>query len=147
MPKLAITISPPTRQKYLCNSNPNRMQYDDDKAIIKSVLSYNKIYKYIIFPEFDEKGRLHYHGIIDLDNTRYIRFHKHAIHKLKQIGFVDISLLKEFKNNLRQCIYMQKDWGMTKQILDISYPILHRRDKATAYKAQHNLLDHISVAL
>jgi len=106
------------------------MQYDEDKSQIKSILSYNKIYTYIIFPELDEKGRLHYHGILDLNNTCYTRFHKHAIHKLRQLGFVDISVLKSFENNLRYCIYMMKDWGNTKVILDISYPIIHRRDKA-----------------
>jgi len=130
MPKLAITISPPSRQKYIHHVNPNRLQYDDDKNQIKSILSYNKIYNYIIFPELDEKGRLHYHGILNLTHTHYTRFHKHAIHKLKQIGFVDITIIKEFINNIRQCIYMQKDWGTTKTILDISYPIIPRRDKA-----------------
>lgn len=129
MPKIAITISPPNRTKYIHHVNPLRLQYDEDKDQIKSILSYNKIYKYIIYPELDEKGRLHYHGIIDLDNTRYIRFHKHAIHKLRQLGFVDITIIKQFINNLRQCIYMSKEWGSTSKILDISYPIIIRRDK------------------
>lgn len=129
MPKLAITISPPPRYKYIDKANPNRMLYDDDQSQIKSILSYNKIYTYIIFPEFDN-GRLHYHGIITVNNTQYIRFHKHAIHKLRGIGFVDISILLEFKNCLRQSVYMMKEWGFTKAVLEISYPIIARRDKA-----------------
>lgn len=133
MPKLALTISPPPRVKYLTNVNPNRCLYDDDKTQIKSILSYNKIYTYIIFPELDEKGRLHYHGILNLTHTQYTRFHKHAIHKLKQIGFVDITIIKEFINNMRYCLYMSKDWGTTKHILDISYPIIPRRDKSLFY--------------
>jgi len=130
MPKLAITISPPSRMLYNKNNNPNRMLFDDDRNMIKSIMSYNKIYSYIIYPEFDEKGRLHYHGIINLTNTQYVRFHKHAIHKLKQIGFVDISIIKTFVNNLRYIVYMSKNWGETKMILEISYPIIPRRDKA-----------------
>lgn len=130
MPKLALTISPPMRYTYLQNKNPNRMLYDDDKNMIKQILSYNKIYKYIIYPELDEKGRLHYHGILDLDNTHYIRFHKHAIHKLRQIGFVDITILNEFKNNLRYVIYMSKQWGTTKKILELDSPMMIRRDLA-----------------
>lgn len=129
MPKLAITISPPPRYKYIKNKDPERLQYDDDKSQIKSIMSYNKIYTYIIFPEYDDKLRLHYHGIINMTHTQYIRFQKHAIHKLRLIGFVDISIINEFINNLRQCVYMQKNWAETKQILNISYPIIPRRDK------------------
>jgi len=132
MPKLAITISPPYRDKYKCNANPNRMLYDDDRIQIKSIMTYNKIYNFIIYPELDDSGRLHYHGIINLTNTQYIRFHKHAIWKLRNIGFVLITIIKEFINNLRQVIYMSKHWGETKCILNVSYPIMIRRDKAYA---------------
>lgn len=125
--KLALTISPPRRDCYNRFKNPNRFLYLDDKIQIQSILKYNKIGGFILYPELDSKGRLHYHGIIRLDSNEKVRFHKHAIHKLRQIGFVDIKPLKTFEDNLRWSLYMKKEWGFTQTVLEIVDPLMKEK--------------------
>lgn len=123
MKKIGLTISPPIRTNNKM-SNPNKMIYDQDIIQITQILKYNKISSYIIYPEFDEKGRLHYHGKLNLDNNQYIRYHKHAIHKFRQIGFVDSKLIKTHIDSLRWLTYISKNWLTTKEILEIIHPIM-----------------------
>lgn len=122
--KYALTISPPNRVKYTKESNPNKNLYMDDKLIIKNIMKYIKVGTYIIYPEFDIKGRLHYHGIIDMDHTQYVRYMKYAQFKLPQLGFTDIKKLQTYEDNLKWVIYMSKEWGTTREILEISRPIM-----------------------
>ncbi|AYP28868.1 MAG: replicase [Cressdnaviricota sp.] len=121
---LAITISPPSRVINNKLKEPFKHLYADDKNYIEQTLKYNRIGRYIIYPELDPKGRLHYHGVINLDSNELVRFYKHAFHKLKTIGFVDIKPLKTFTDKFRWTIYMSKDWGITRDILDLNSPIL-----------------------
>ena len=118
--KLAITISPPNRVQYSKDKNANTNLFKSDEIFIDSIMKYIKCYNYIIYPEFSEKGRLHYHGVIDLDRNQYIRYMKYAQHKLPKIGHVDIKPLETFIDNLKWTIYITKEWGMTREILDIS---------------------------
>jgi len=120
---LAITISPPNRIKGTKVRNPNRNMFDEDRKNIKSIFKYNRIKRYIVFPEFDVKGRLHYHGVLTLDSNERIRFYKHAMHKLALTGFVDIKPLNDFLGHLRWLCYIKKQWHITKQVLEISRPI------------------------
>lgn len=144
--KLALTISPPARTNNKLK-NPNRHLFIDDKYTIQQIFKYNKIKTYIIYPEIDEKGRLHYHGIITLNNTELVRFEKHARHKLKQIGFVDTTDCTKFINNLRYIIYMSKDWLKTKEILEITDPIMSHTERLkkpnkTIQEDLPNILDY-----
>lgn len=141
--KIALTITPPYRSINKLYRNPNRMLFDEDADQIHCIMKYNKIKGYIIYPEFSEKGRLHYHGILTLNPTEYIRFHKHAIHKLKLIGFVDITIIKEFINNLRYVVYMSKEWGVTREILEINQPIMYRKLLGGRHQVAHALDDGI----
>lgn len=113
----------------------------DDKLYIQQVFRYNKIKSYILYPELDERGRLHYHGILTLSNTEYIRFEKHARHKLRQLGHVDTSDCTQLKNNMRYMIYMKKNWMVTKDILEISDPIMSQSEKLkpSIVKQQQNI--------
>jgi len=120
----ALTISPPKRSDYKSFRNPYAIQYIEDCSFIRSILAYNKIYRYILYPEFDDKQRLHYHGVMTLDYTQKTRVYKHAMHKLQQLGFVDIKPLYTFLDNLRWVIYMKKSFGFTSTVLDISEPQL-----------------------
>lgn len=120
---LAITISPKNRVLGSKLRNANKNIFDDDTFQIKQILKYNRINKYIIFPEFDDKGRLHYHGILSLDRNQYIRFYKHALTKLSLIGFVDVKKLKEFQDKLKWLIYCKKEWNISSEILEIENPI------------------------
>lgn len=108
---------------------PNKLYFIEDVSHIRAVLKYNRIPRYIIYPEFDEKGRLHYHGILALDSNQYIRFYKHAMHKLKRIGFVDVKPLKTFKDKLRWICYIKKSFGTTREILSIEDPVMVMRYK------------------
>lgn len=122
--KVAITISPPCRlSNYKRYKDPQDLVFNNDLVSIYSILSYNRIYKFIIYPEFDFKGRLHYHGIISLDSNQKVRFYKHALIKLKNIGFVEIKPLKTFLDNLKWLIYCSKEWGITRDILNIKNPL------------------------
>lgn len=127
--KLAITISPPFRDMYKNFAQPNRFLFFDDRIQIESIFKYNKIGRYIIYPELDPKGRLHYHGIVTLSHNERVRFHKHAIHKLKLIGFVDIKPLAKLKDNLKWIIYIKKEWGFTSALLEIDQPIMKQNNK------------------
>jgi len=123
---LAITISPPQRTETRFK-DPNKLFFIDDISSFRCIMKYNRIKTYILYPELDPKGRLHYHGIINLNINEYVRFHKHAIHKLRKIGFVDIKPLKDFINKLRWVTYMSKDFGITKEILNIESPVMTMR--------------------
>lgn len=123
---LAITISPPNRCKGSKLKNPLRYMFDEDCAQMMSFFKYNRIKSFIIYPELDDKGRLHYHGIIKLDLNQFVRFHKHCIHKLRLIGYVDIVNLskKTFEDRLKWVIYITKNWSYTKSVLDLKDPII-----------------------
>lgn len=125
---LAFTLSPPHRFTSGTDlKNPNRVLYEEDKNQIKSILKYIRCGTYILYPEFDDKARLHYHGIINLDSNQKVRFYKYAHCKLKQIGFVDFKPLKTFEDKLKWVIYMSKHWPETKQVLEITRPIMVSR--------------------
>lgn len=117
---IAITISPPNRVKWTGFCNPNRNLYDSDKFIIEAVLKYNRIKDYLIYPEFDVKGRLHYHGILNLTNAQRIRLYKHAQPKLTSIGYVDV---KPIDSKLTWLCYIKKQWHFTAQVLELITPI------------------------
>lgn len=121
---LALTISPPNRCLKANMLNPFSLMFLEDGLYIRQVLKQDRISRYIIYPEFDKKARLHYHGILTLDSNQYIRFYKHGLHKLKNIGFIDVKKLDSFMDKLRWGIYMRKEWGITRDILSIDIPIM-----------------------
>lgn len=124
MPSLAITISPPHRP-YCKFIHQYKMMYIDDTFIIRHAFKKNRIKRFIIYPELDSKGRLHYHGIINLDKNEYVRFYKSTLGILQRnIGFVDVKQLQSFIDKMRWVTYMGKDFGTTKEILDITNPFL-----------------------
>lgn len=116
MPKIFITITPPPR-----HGNQKHV-YLDDKLHIQSSLK--KIKRYMIYPEFDSKGRLHYHGILLCTDSEYVSLYKECRPKLERLGFVHTEKLETFNNNLRTIIYCQKEWGTTKDILELDNPMM-----------------------
>lgn len=118
--KMFITISPPPRL-----GKPSVL-YGDDMHVIQWVL--RKIKRYIIYPEFDEKRRLHYHGMIIMTASERCTLYKECIPKLTSLlGYVDTSEPKNFNENLRTVLYCQKEWNDTKHILDIESPIFPKK--------------------
>lgn len=134
---LAFTLSPPYRFTNGTKlKNPNRHLYDEDRISIKSILRYIRCGTYIIYPEITNTGRLHYHGIINLDKNQNVRFHKYAFYKLKLLGMVDIKVLNTFKDRLRWIIYMTKEWGYTQELLEISRPMMRNPELLNKNKSR-----------
>jgi len=131
MPKIiGFTISPPFRQLEHFLTNPNLAIYEDDVLFIRQVFEYNKFKHYMIYPEFDPKGRLHYHGNIHLDYNEEVRWYKHANPKLTKLGHVLLTIVKnKIDHQLFWLNYMRKDWPITKEILDITMPIMPSRSQ------------------
>lgn len=144
--KLFITISPPNRQQYYARlkfKNPLRCVFLDDKLAITSVLSKWRIKRYVFYPELDDKGRLHYHGRMDLTPSQEVTFYKSIKPHFERIGFVDNSPIKHDVENL---IYCMKSWGKTREILELDHPItpqfiLHTVGGRKGFKSRDRDLD------
>ncbi len=101
----AITISPPP---YGGNSY---FKYIGDQKYFQKILQ--KCSKHYLFiPEFDNVDRLHYHGIIRVDNK--YTWYRASKRKFNNVGFVNIKLIKNFKEHLRWLLYIKKDWGLNR---------------------------------
>lgn len=131
----SITISPPERTQAIALkklSNPLRMIYLDDMLLISQVLKKSKIRNYIIYPELDPRGRLHYHGTINMNKTQLTRYYKYSRPWLQRIGYIDCS---PTKNPIEWLIYCRKEWSYTKEVLEIDErslsPILNSHLKTT----------------
>lgn len=104
--KLALTISPPD------------IKYMTIKEILQRhmrVLSRIKC-KFILYPELDKSGRLHYHGYIYKSDIGY----KEDLEVLKKIGYIKI---KDINNNKGWLQYCKKEWKTTKKLLYRKEPI------------------------
>lgn len=133
--KMFITISPPFRHGDLSYT------FIDDRLQIITALK--RIKRYIIYPELDPKGRLHYHGILTLSDSEYVSFYKECRKKIEHwIGFVDVKPILSLTENIRTIIYMTKEWGITKDILSIEKPIMHESKTRTRRLCQPTPLDN-----
>lgn len=125
--KLFITVSPRDRTfnysklKYI---NPQRCVFLDDRLVFEKLFKKYSIKRYVIYPELDPKGRLHYHGRIIVSPSQECSFYKSIKPRLERnIGFVDVSTVV---NELENLIYCMKDWGKTQSIIEESRPITPR---------------------
>lgn len=104
----ALTISPP-ENKYSIDFNYNSYQ-----RII--VVELRKACKHFcIVPEFSETGRLHFHGIIRIDDE--IKFYRRVNYILRNIGFVKLTKIKTFADHMRYMLYMYKEKYRTLTLL------------------------------
>ena len=131
---IAITISPPTRVKISKRSGMDkeelRERYDKDTRLIQKSLNRSSN-EYAIYPEFDDKGRLHYHGIVTVKSN--VSFKLETIPMLgEHLGFV---LVKENPDN-KWKEYMLKEWLDTQLILDIENPITYTDLRTVVRKRQ-----------
>lgn len=116
--KYFITISPQYR------ALAPVMLYEQDIYDIRRLLNPCSKY-YILYPEFDVNSRLHYHGIIRLDDP--IKWHKTKHIMDKTIGFTNIKPIKDHKGHLTVLTYSMKNWANTKQLLQT--PIMYKRNR------------------
>lgn len=80
--------------------------------------------RFILYPELDETGRLHFHGIITVkDWSKLYRSSYPWIRK--NVGFIDVR--KKANNRLGWLLYCMKNWAHTQQILEITEPIYRKR--------------------
>lgn len=116
--KFFITISPSYR------SAAPKVLYAQDMFLIHKYLNPCSDH-YILYPEFSDESRLHYHGIILFKDV--IKFHKtkHLIDKT--IGFTKIVRLKSHEDHLRVLIYSMKGWPATRSLLGA--PIMPKKNK------------------
>ncbi len=104
----AITISPPP---YYGNQF---YKQEEDQKYFKRILKRASKH-YLILPEFDKYDRLHYHGLIRVDNK--YTWYKSSMNKFKNVGFVKIERLTSFRRHLGWLMYMKKEWFINRPLI------------------------------
>lgn len=97
---LALTISPPDIKLSLKDTWILHLRR---LAVIDS--------RFILYPETDKKGRLHYHGMIWKD-----KFYKESIEKCEKMGFIKLVEIKGVEGWLKYC---KKEIKVTKSMLEL----------------------------
>ncbi len=108
----SITISAQYRTVH-----PDFLYNDDKLKIIKWLNRFSD--HYIIVPEFSENGRLHYHGLLRICDK--IKYYKTKYFIDKEIGFVKVEKINDFKSHLRWLMYINKNY----YILKDDYPLFY----------------------
>lgn len=118
-----VTISPPPNRYNKMLKNPLSFLYSEDSLYITNVLKKGVRRGYFI-PEFDPKGRLHYHGIMTVNMHEKVTLFKSLKPKLERLGFCQFVYAKDLMDKLRWIQYMRKEWLITSLILGIDTPML-----------------------
>jgi len=79
------------------------------------------IKRYIVYPEFDRRNRLHYHGTLYMTYRDRTAFLKCGKPKLEQVGFVDCTPTKQL---MEWHCYCRKEWAYTPLVLEVDTPIV-----------------------
>lgn len=119
MAQYAITISPLPRNY----TSPIKLYYGDIYRIQRQLNKFSK--HYCLYPELDINNRLHYHGIIHIDDMIKFRHIKHIMDK--ELGFIKIDKFKTFKDKLKYLIYSMKQWPENNNYFQ--KPIIYERLK------------------
>lgn len=109
-----ITVSPSYKM-----IDPERLHAIYERLITKEINKFSN--HWILYPEFDNKLRLHYHGLVVVNDK--IKMYK-TKHKLDKIGHTKIDKPKDFKNRLTYLIYCQKQYA---EIKSVYKPIMYQR--------------------
>lgn len=111
--------------------------------VMKRVLrrELNKMSKhYVLVPEFSDKGRLHYHGTIQIDDKLKMYNNKY---RLDRMGFTKLDPLETVKDLLKWTVYCRKNYGLIRAEYDIIMYMRLRRYTALckrSRKLQHEFL-------
>ncbi len=101
-PKIwSITVSSPYR-----HFRPKYLYQEDIPIIRRWFRSFSK--HYILFTEFDDSSRIHYHGTIYIHDM--IKFHKTRYAFTSRVGFVKIKQLRTPMDLLKWNFYIRKDY-------------------------------------
>lgn len=117
--RVALTISPPLRPKI-------NDVFKNDCHIFSSIMS-----PFILYPEFDKTGRLHYHGYMWKSETMVedLEVLKKELGFIKtEIPYIDtiehsVCDLKVIKKVNGWDVYCKKEWIITRNILKLKKPI------------------------
>lgn len=110
----AVTVSPPFRK-----GRP-KVWYEYDSYGLHQ--HFNKFSKHYMFvPEFDNNSRIHYHGVVRIDDS--IKHHKTKYILDKSIGYSKFDPLKTLHDHIRWLIYCNKNQAPFDRII---YKRLHR---------------------
>lgn len=99
---VALTISPP---------DVKHLSVDKILILHKRVLSKVKS-TFMLYPELDASGRLHYHGVIQ----KTIKL-KEDLEKIKQLGFIKVKPISDYSGWMKYC---SKEWKITKKAFKIN---------------------------
>lgn len=111
-----ITISPQYR------AIAPALLYEQDKYDIYRLLNPCS-HHFCLYPEFDKNSRLHYHGIIRIDDP--IKWHKtkHIIDRV--LGWTVIKPIESFRGHLTALVYSYKQWANNRSLF--KEPIMYKR--------------------
>lgn len=115
----ALTLSPPYSTRSI--------KYDYYQYLSQLKRSLNLVSQhYIIFPEISAQGRLHYHGVVRLDDP--IKWFRQSKRRLERnIGFMKFDPIKSHLDHLRWLVYINKHWYITKEVIGLSEPLIYKK--------------------
>lgn len=117
-----ITISPKYRLQ-----DPLLLFHDDIRFLRPQFNKFSN--HYIIYPEFSDQSRLHYHGIIYINNT--LKYNKSKWRIDVHLGFMYCRYINDHKENIKSILYSSKQWGINKSYF--KEPFIYQKD-GTKYK-------------
>lgn len=113
----AFTWSPNPK---LFRSIDPQVQFCETMQTIKYLANCcNKLY---IYPELNQNGRIHYHGVLYI--TDKVKWYKSVLPKFKYTGFVMIKT--EINEHWDE--YIKKDSAMMEEILEYKLPIIFEKE-------------------
>lgn len=136
--KYGVTISPVYRRR-----DP-RFLYNEDMYLIRKYL--NRFSRhYCLYPEFDDKSRLHYHGIIHVHDN--LKFHRTKYLIDRDIGFSYFDKIGDFNHHLSILMYSMKNWAENHKYFNnpIIYRNLRRRMPKLITEGHKNILDYLVI--
>lgn len=121
----AVTISLPP--------SSNRAIFDHN-ALMRPIRRWFNMFSnhYCLYPELaDETARLHYHGIVQINDMTKFKHIKTSIDK--NLGWIKIEKFKNFRGKLGWLMYCQKEWAGNRRLF--KQPIMYERLKRAAPKS------------
>lgn len=119
-----ITVSPPYRG--LSVNKLFRQDTDQMRQLFNQFSDH-----YCLYPEFDDKGRLHYHGIVRItDKIKYFK----VKYRIDQIGYCCAKELKTHMDHMRSLLYCMKEWPDTRRLF--TTPFIYSKPSKAPPKKQ-----------
>lgn len=126
--KVALTVSP-----RLQLGNPINILREHCRIYFKDMLN---IGEFMLYPEFTDNGRLHYHGMVWIKDQ--IKWYKKTLPTLNQLGYVMV------KNHIDDGWedYILKNWQVSKQVLGLEESINNEYVKniVSQFKKKQNII-------